>query len=127
MTEIIFVDCAGDPAHRPHDHAAPRREVRLNGRRLRVVDVHAHCAFPAAMAMAGQAYPAGANPGLPQVLRVAEDQIPVRLAAMDAQGIDLEVLSINPYWYGAEADLAREICQVQNEGLADVVARHGDR
>ena len=28
---------------------------------------------------------------------------------MDAQGIDVEALSINPYWYTVEHDLARQI------------------
>jgi hypothetical protein len=34
---------------------------------------------------------------------------------MDARAIDMEVLSINPYWYRRERDLAAEIVRVQNE------------
>ncbi len=79
------------------------------------------------MALMGLSYPARENPALPQVLKVSEDQVPARLAAMDAQGIDFELLSINPFWYGADADLARQVVTLQNEGLADVVARHPDR
>jgi hypothetical protein len=37
---------------------------------------------------------------------------------MDAQAVDLEVLSINPFWYGRERDLAAQIVKIQNEKLA---------
>jgi aminocarboxymuconate-semialdehyde decarboxylase len=50
-----------------------------------------------------------------------------RLAAMDAQGIDVEALSINPYWYKADRDLATRICQIQNEKLAQACAANPDR
>jgi aminocarboxymuconate-semialdehyde decarboxylase len=50
-----------------------------------------------------------------------------RLRQMDAQGIDVEVLSINPYWYGAEHDLARHIIKIQNEKLAEMCAVQPDR
>jgi aminocarboxymuconate-semialdehyde decarboxylase len=126
MTEITFVACDGAPAG-PHAHAAPRRVVMAGGRRVRTVDVHAHCAFPQAMALLGVPYPTTPNPGLPSVLKVGEDQIPARLAAMDAQGIDVQVLSVNPLWYAAEPDLARQVVDLQNDSLAEVVARHPDR
>jgi aminocarboxymuconate-semialdehyde decarboxylase len=50
-----------------------------------------------------------------------------RLEAMDAQGIDVEALSINPYWYGAERDLSAELIAVQNTGLAEICAANPDR
>jgi aminocarboxymuconate-semialdehyde decarboxylase len=37
---------------------------------------------------------------------------------MDRDGIDLQAMSINAYWYGAERDLARRLIDRQNEGLA---------
>jgi aminocarboxymuconate-semialdehyde decarboxylase len=46
---------------------------------------------------------------------------------MDAQSIDVEALSINPYWYEAERDLARQIIQIQNEKLAEYCAAQPDR
>jgi aminocarboxymuconate-semialdehyde decarboxylase len=101
--------------------------VLAGGRRVRTVDVHAHCAFPQAMALLGIAYPAAPNPGLPPVLRVEPDQVSTRLAAMDAQGVDMQVLSVNPLWYAADPDLARRVVDLQNDGLAAVVARHPDR
>jgi aminocarboxymuconate-semialdehyde decarboxylase len=128
MTEIAFVACDGAPdGPSSHVHAGPRRKVMVGGRRLRTVDVHAHCAFPEAMALLGIAYPAAPSPGLPSVLKVDADQIPARLTAMDAQGVDMEVLSINPFWYGADHELARRVIDLQNDGLAGVVARHPDR
>jgi len=54
-------------------------------------------------------------------------EIDKRLAAMDAQAIDLEVLSINPYWYNRERDLAAEIVKIQNEKLAELCASKPDR
>src|SRR5213595_3292309 len=46
---------------------------------------------------------------------------------MDAQSIDVEALSINPYWYKAERDLARQIITIQNEKLAEFCAAQPDR
>jgi aminocarboxymuconate-semialdehyde decarboxylase len=53
---------------------------------------------------------------------------PERLRVMDQQGVDVQALSINGYWwYEADRDLARRIVGAQNEGLAEWVARHPDR
>ena len=47
---------------------------------------------------------------------------------MDQQGVDVQALTINGYWwYAADRDLARRIVQAQNEGLAKWVAAHPDR
>lgn len=128
MSEIAFVACDGAPVEgASHTHAGPRRVVTVGGRRVRTVDVHAHCAFPEAMALLGITYPAAPNPGLPAVLKVDAGEVPARLAAMDAQGVDLQVLSVNPLWYGADRDLAARVIDLQNDGLAEAVARHPDR
>ncbi len=125
MSGIAFVGCHGEAARAlPAQAPGP---ARLGRGPARTIDVHAHCAFPDAMALMGLSYPAREHPGLPQVLKVSESEVPARLAAMDAQGIDLEVLSINPFWYGADPDLARQIVTLQNEGLAEAVGRHPDR
>jgi aminocarboxymuconate-semialdehyde decarboxylase len=50
-----------------------------------------------------------------------------RLHAMDAQGIDVEALSINPYWYKADRDIARRVITLQNEKLAEACATHPER
>ena len=46
---------------------------------------------------------------------------------MDAQGIDVEALSINPYWYRAERDVAVELIRIQNETLVEFCAADPDR
>jgi aminocarboxymuconate-semialdehyde decarboxylase len=111
---VVFVGCcvtdAADPPL-PTGGATPRRQVVLGGRRVKTVDVHAHCAVPEAMALMGSTVP-------PEGL----DLGPERLRAMDTQGIDVEALSINPYWYTAERDLARQLIRIQNEKLAELCA-----
>jgi aminocarboxymuconate-semialdehyde decarboxylase len=108
----------------PDLQAPPRREVTINGRRVRVVDVHAHCSIPEAAAgrgRGGNQAPGGGQTGASLVLG------PSRLAYMDAQGIDIQVLSINPSWYGAARDAAQTICSVQNEQLAAWCAKYPTR
>ena len=115
MTDVIFPLCGSSDAAAP---AGARRPVVVNGKRVKTVDIHAHCAFPEAMALMGR------QPEAPLLLN---DALAARLAAMDAQGIDVEALSINPYWYTAERDVAQKVITMQNEKLAELCARHPDR
>ena len=43
------------------------------------------------------------------------------------QGIDVEVMSINPWWYAADRDMARRICDIQNEKLMAMCQQAPDR
>jgi len=95
-----------------------RRELVVSGRRVKTVDVHAHCAVPEAMALMGLTV----SPS--SLLLARPDE---RLRAMDAQGIDVEALSINAYWYGAERDVARQLIRIQNERLAEFCATNPER
>jgi aminocarboxymuconate-semialdehyde decarboxylase len=52
---------------------------------------------------------------------------PRRIGEMDAQGIDIEALSINPAWYRADRDVVTKVIDVQNERLADFCATYPDR
>ena len=80
-----------------------RPEVVVNGKRVRTVDVHAHCHIPEANALMGSKVQ---SPSL--VIS------PERVKVMDAQGIDIEALSINPiFWYKAEPDLAAQVVKLQ--------------
>jgi aminocarboxymuconate-semialdehyde decarboxylase len=112
---------------RPSVLRAARRQVVINGRRAKVVDGHAHCTVPEALnvlkdtPLARSISTAINAPGAPLVI-AAE-----RVRQMDEQGIDVEVLSINPFWYAAERDLAGRLIAVQNERLAAVCAAHPGR
>ena len=114
---IAFVGCDMAGAT-PAQTQARRRQVVVNGRRVKTVDVHAHCAVPEAMALMGRKVETQAL-----LMSRAAD----RLQAMDEQGIDVEALSINPYWYKADRDVARELIRIQNEKLAEVCAANPDR
>ena len=114
---IAFVGCNLASAA-PAQAQARRREVVVNGRRVKTVDVHAHCAVPEAMALMGRKV----EPQTLLMSRAAD-----RIQAMDEQGIDMEALSINPYWYKADRDVARELIRIQNEKLAEACAANPDR
>jgi aminocarboxymuconate-semialdehyde decarboxylase len=118
MAGVSFVGCDLHNGANVHAQGAPasRREVVVNGRRVKTVDVHAHVAFPEAMALMG----IKVNPE--NLVMGAE-----RLRAMNEQGIDIAALSINPYWYKAERDVAQALIKMQNEKLAELCAREPDR
>jgi aminocarboxymuconate-semialdehyde decarboxylase len=102
---------------------AGRRLASIRGRRTRVIDVHAHCIIPESIEMVkGTPLAASATPAPNLALDAA------RLRTMDAQGVDIQALSINGFWwYAADRDLARRLVLAQNEGLAKWVAAHPDR
>src|SRR5438046_7608095 len=103
---------------------ATRREVLVGRKRVKVIDVHCHCVIDVAEIIKGTKLTnaGGGGGGGGGVLG------PARLQAMDQQGIDVQALSINGYWwYAADRDLAKRIVQTQNEGLAKWVAAHPDR
>src|SRR5580700_4846327 len=107
---IAFVGCAiasVSPTPKPQGR---RWEVVVNGKRVKTVDVHAHCIVPAAAKLINHPLE---SPGL------LMDDTSTRIAAMDAQGIDVEVLSINPYWYRAERDVVAQMIKLQNETLVE--------
>jgi aminocarboxymuconate-semialdehyde decarboxylase len=101
LAGIAFVGC-DLLAAAPACAQGRRRETTVAGKRVKVVDVHAHCAVPEAMLLMGlQLGGPLFRPDLHMATTATE-----RIAAMDAQGIDVEVLSINPYWYKAEREVA---------------------
>jgi aminocarboxymuconate-semialdehyde decarboxylase len=113
MKDVAFVICGGSGAAQPR-----RREVVVSGKRVKTVDVHAHCAVPEAMAVMG---------GKVEAEGLLKSKMADRLRAMDEQGIDVEALSINPYWYTADRDVAKKVIQIQNEALAELCAAQPDR
>ena len=120
-TGIAFTRCAMMATADAHSHShsgARRREVVVNGKRVKTIDVHAHCCVPAAMKLIDHPLEA---PGL------LMDDTSTRIAAMDSQGIDVEALSINPYWYRAERDAAEKLIKIQNETLVEFCAANPER
>ena len=120
---LAFIDCeisagGGDGGSGGSGQSQGRREVVVSGKRIKTVDVHAHCIVPEAAQIIDHPLEA---PGL------LWSNVGDRLAQMDQTGVDVEALSINPYWYRAERDAAAELIRVQNEALVDFCASHSDR
>jgi aminocarboxymuconate-semialdehyde decarboxylase len=126
---LIFTDCGVTAAakastrSRAAAKAKPskrRREVKVGGKRVKTIDVHAHCVIPEALKLLGLSLADQRGPGIDQVGER-------RLREMDEQGIDVEALSINPQWYTAERDLVAEVIRIQNNRLAEFCAAYPDR
>ena len=99
-----------------------RREVTIGGRRVRVIDAHAHCVIPVQDIVKGTPLEKMGGGGGNNLLG------PARLQIMDQQGVDVQALTINNFWwYAADIDLSRRIVAAQNEGLARWVGAHPDR
>ena len=119
--DIIFTGCSVTQAA-PGQPAAggQRRQVVVGGRRVKTIDVHCHCVIPEALAMMGLKLEDQRGPGIGEVgLR--------RIREMDEQGIDIEAISINPFWYRAERDVAEKLIRTQNEKLTELCNAHPDR
>ncbi|MFC4945029.1 amidohydrolase family protein [Pseudonocardia sp. GCM10023141] len=109
----------------------------------RVIDVHAHAVLAMAEGAAGAAGPElGTGPDGTPFYRVGEYvlhgvkyagspfmDVDVRLAAMDATGVDLQVLSPNPitYFNGLPAAAAAEYARAHNDALAELAGKHPGR
>lgn len=122
----VFCSCGllrSAHADAPKRHTLP---VMVGGKRIKTIDVHAHCHFHEAGKLLG----ADADKAQLPPVRGAEEAfitMDQRLAVMDSQAIDMEVLSINPFWYGRDRDLAGQIVKIQNEKLAELCASKPDR
>ena len=107
--------------------AAPgkRRELSIAGRRVKTVDLHAHCFVPEVMEIVK-------NTPLAEVAKAnLTGNIvlgnPQRLIDMDAQGIDYQAININAWGYSADRALARDVVALQNQKISEWVAKHPDR
>ena len=123
---VVFCSCGMLDAARAQSPAGSRLPVMVKGQRVKTIDLHAHCLFREAIALLGDD---GRNVIRSDVKGTSEQVIVVeeRLKAMDAMGIDMEVLSINPFWYRRDRDTAAAIVRVNNEKLAELCASKPDR
>ena len=112
---------------------------------VRTIDSHTHILTEEAMRLLGKESPVLApvvkGRGTAQVIleingRVVQDPMPaeiwdvdLRLKDMDANGVDVQVLSptVFTFFYGADAELALTAAAIQNEEIAAVVKRHPQR
>ena len=104
--------------------AAGRREISIGGKRIKVVDAHAH------LNIAAVAEVVRGTPFERQAPTTGDGIIgPARIAAMDQSGVDVALLTQQgAFWYAVtDRTLARDIVKVQNEGTAAVVAKYPDR
>ena len=102
-----------------------RREVSIGGRRVKIVDVHAHCQIPEVWDIVKDTKLASIVGGPPRGQMVMGLD---RIQWLDDHGIDVQLLSVNPYWYyGADRDLATRIVKLQDEKVAEWCASHADR
>jgi aminocarboxymuconate-semialdehyde decarboxylase len=134
LPDIVFTGCnlmspaertvrmaaAGGASSGAAASPAGRRQVSVGGRRVKTIDVHCHCVIPETLALVGQKLEDQRGPGIDEVGER-------RIREMDAMGIDVEALSINPYWYRAERDRAAEVVRINNERLAEFCATFPDR
>jgi aminocarboxymuconate-semialdehyde decarboxylase len=119
LAQVAFAAAQATPA--------ARRRVTLAGRRITVVDIHAHTFVPevfelvkntplAATSKSNLTGPIALGPGTA-----------ARLQYMDKEGIDYQALNVNAWGYSADRALARELIQLQNEKIAQAVAAQPDR
>src|ERR1043166_8441335 len=121
---LVFCGC-GLPWQAHAQTPTARLPVMVKGKRIKTIDVHTHCFFQAAIDLMGE--DAARVP--PPVKGVKEHFIVIeqRLKEMDAMAIDMEVLSINPFWYRKDRDTAEAICKINNEKLAELCGSKPDR
>lgn len=97
-----------------------RREVRVGGKRVKVVDIHAHANFPEVADVI--------KDGPLKRFARGKPLGPDRIQDLDKRGIDVQVVDVNTFWwYQADRDLAAKIVQVHDEGLAKWCEAHADR
>src|SRR5215831_15486766 len=121
---IAFCSCGMLDAARAQEPGR-RLPVMVKDKRVKTIDVHSHCLFHDAVNLMGEE---ARNVFTP--VKGAENQYIVvaeRLKQMDAMAIDMEVLSINPFWYRKDRDTAAAIVKMQNEKLAELCASQPDR
>ncbi len=110
---------------------AKRRRVMLAGRRVRTIDIHAHCYVDLHDLVEGHPeanVPNGGPPTFDGPFLSPTKDLEARLRHMDEHGVDIQAVSLAPaYNYWAGRDLAEKIVTRQNEQIAALCAAHPDR
>src|SRR5712692_1186133 len=88
--------------------AQTRREVRVGGKRVKVVDVHAHAVFPEVADVVKDG-------PLARFARGGRALGQDRIQELDKRGIDIQAVECNIFWwYQADRDLATKIVETQD-------------
>ena len=104
-----------------------RRRATIAGRRVTVVDVHAHTFVPEVWDLVKDTpLAATAKNNLTGAIALGPGTA-ARLQYMDKEGIDYQAINVNAWGYAADRALARDIVQLQNEKIAAAVAAQRDR
>jgi len=118
-TGVVFTGCClmHDRLDAQSKGGAGRREVKVGGKRVKTIDIHAHLIVPEATALMGR--------------KTESDNASVmaskRFEVMDEWGMDMQALSINANWYSVDRDVVTQVIKVQNEKLAELCAKYPDR
>src|SRR5690348_7710362 len=101
-------DSGALPKHKP---------VIVAGKKVKTVDVHCHVNIPeAANLLKGTPLEKRGGTGTNNPAIDA-----ARLEVMDQQGIEVQAVSINPFWYSADRDLAARLIDFQNQKLLEML------
>jgi aminocarboxymuconate-semialdehyde decarboxylase len=65
--------------------------------------------------------------GVPEHFLQVDKQLALRFESMDRMGVDMQVLSINPFWYKKDKATAEAICRIHNETFAEMCSLHSTR
>src|SRR5882762_2893102 len=107
--------------------APARRRAAIGGRRVTVIDVHAHTFVPEVWDLVKDTpLAANARNNLTGAIALGPGTA-TRLQYMDKEGIDYQAINVNAWGYSADRALARDLIQLQNEKIAAAVAQHPDR
>jgi aminocarboxymuconate-semialdehyde decarboxylase len=99
-----------------------RKTVTIAGKRATVIDIHAHCVVPEVQRLLQGTELSTVKFNPKQALD------PSRVVQMDRRGIDIQVLSINRFWwYRADTQLASRIVRLHDQHLAEWCANSANR
>ena len=131
-------------SHAPSDgHGHSHSQTISNGNNHLTVDIHCHVHIPEVDAMVegywtGDDVPAikyasdltrGLNVEQNEILMPKLTQPELRIADMDASGVDMQAISPAPwhYCYWADPELGRDSAVVTNDHMAELGAKYPDR
>jgi aminocarboxymuconate-semialdehyde decarboxylase len=115
----------------PPAQARPRGPTLVGGRRVKTIDFHAHLVVPEVWPLIQSQPQAETDIGafLRSPIAAQLTSVEGRLATMERQGIDIQVISLHFQhqhdW--ADRDLASAYVKLLNEKVAEQVAAHPDR